>query len=88
MNLTKTIRLLKQHNAWRRGQEIPQLDPKEVGEAIDAAIAFLKPKNACKKFKARWNHSTKPSVFEVWHGDELVYSGPFKEAPTHPDTQI
>lgn len=32
------ISTLRQYNAWRRGESIPMLDPKDVGEALDIAI--------------------------------------------------
>lgn len=34
--------ILEEHNRWRRGEEIPMLDPKTIGEAIDAAVEFIK----------------------------------------------
>ena len=42
MTPTETATLLRQFNEWRRGDEdIPQPDPREIGEAIDAAIEML-----------------------------------------------
>ena len=39
MTPTETADVLRQFNEWRRGDEdIPQPDPREIGEAIDAAI--------------------------------------------------
>lgn len=48
MTSDRVVALLKQHNAWRRGEEIPQLDPKDVGEAIDAAIHLLSSRKSAK----------------------------------------
>ena len=34
--------ILRQFNEWRRGDEdIPQFDPREIGEAIDAAVEII-----------------------------------------------
>lgn len=41
MNLQQAIEILTQYNKWRRGAEIPQPNPKKVGEAIDIAISLL-----------------------------------------------
>ena len=42
MTPTEAATILRQFNEWRRGDEdIPQFDPREIGEAIDAAIAMI-----------------------------------------------
>ena len=41
MTIDRCIEVLALHNAWRRGAEIPMLDPKEIGEAIEFAISAL-----------------------------------------------
>ena len=42
--------ILRQFNEWRRGDEdIPQFDPREIGEAIDAAIAMIDRLEAMEK---------------------------------------
>ena len=42
MTPAKTAAILRQFNEWRRGDEdIPQPDPREIGEAIDAAIEMI-----------------------------------------------
>ena len=38
MELNKAIEILKSHNEWRRGAEIPQTDPKVLGGAIDCVV--------------------------------------------------
>ncbi len=39
---TETAAILRQFNEWRRGDEdIPQFDPREIGEAIDAAVEMI-----------------------------------------------
>ena len=50
MTPTETAAILRQFNEWRRGDEdIPQLDPREIGEAIDAAIAMIERLEAAEK---------------------------------------
>jgi len=39
--LRNTLAILTTHNAWRRGGDAPQLEPAQIGEAIDHAIAIL-----------------------------------------------
>ena len=42
MTPIETATLLRQFNEWRRGDEdIPQFDPREIGEAIDAAVEMI-----------------------------------------------
>jgi hypothetical protein len=36
--LERAIRLVKRHQKWRRGADIPMSDPKELGVAIDCLI--------------------------------------------------
>lgn len=38
----EVIDVLKKHNAWRRGADIPMLSPTLLGDVIDAAIEMLK----------------------------------------------
>ena len=42
-NCTETAAILRQFNDWRRGDDeaIEQPDPREIGEAIDAAIEMI-----------------------------------------------
>lgn len=37
-----SIETLRQYNRWRRGADIPQPKPVEIGEAIDAAIEEIR----------------------------------------------
>ena len=47
MTPTETADILRQFNEWRRGDEyIPQFDPREIGEAIDAAIEMIERMDA------------------------------------------
>ena len=42
MTPTETAAILRQFNEWRRGDEdLPQFDPREIGEAIDAAVEMI-----------------------------------------------
>ncbi len=42
MTPTEITTILRQFNEWRRGDEdIPQPDPREIGEAIDAAVEMI-----------------------------------------------
>lgn len=41
MNTQEAIKILKQHNAWRRGKPTPQLDPRLIGDAIDMSCRIL-----------------------------------------------
>ena len=42
MTPTETAAILRQFNEWRRGDEdLPQPDPREIGEAIDAAVEMI-----------------------------------------------
>jgi hypothetical protein len=38
MNLKEAISILRIHNAWRKGEEIEQLAPKDISAAIDIVI--------------------------------------------------
>ena len=42
MTPTETAAILRQFNEWRRGDETTaQPDPREIGEAIDAAVEMI-----------------------------------------------
>ena len=50
MTPAETTTILRQFNEWRRGDEdIPQPDPREISEAIDAAIAMIERLEAAEK---------------------------------------
>lgn len=46
--MTTTAEFLHRYQAWRRGntEDLPQPAPREVGEAIDAAIAAIEERDA------------------------------------------
>ena len=42
MTPSEVAAILRQFNEWRRGDEdIPQFDPREIGEAIGAAVEMI-----------------------------------------------
>ena len=42
MTPTEVINILQRYNLWRRGNEDgPQLEAREIGEAIDAAVEMI-----------------------------------------------
>ena len=41
MTIKQAIKILIRTNRWLRGAEIKMTDPKELGEAIDVAIAVM-----------------------------------------------
>ena len=82
MTSDQVVAFLKNYNQWRRGDDsIEQPHPKELGEAIDAAIYLLSERKSAKNLTFRWNHTTKPSLFEVWENGVLIHSGPYNQAP-------
>ena len=42
MSITEVIKTLKDFNVWRKGADIPQPYPHEIGNAIDGAVELLK----------------------------------------------
>ena len=48
MKVKEIIRVLHAYQKWRRGANIPQPDPKEIGRAIDGAIRELRN---CQRLK-------------------------------------
>lgn len=49
MKRKKVIRYLINYQHWRRGADIPQPDPTELGKALDAAIAILSKEASFKE---------------------------------------
>ena len=54
MTPTETTAILRQFNEWRRSEDetVEQPDPREIGEAIDAAIAMIERLEAAEKSDA------------------------------------
>lgn len=45
MKIKDAIEILKKHNRWRRGDEtIEQMNPAEIGKAIDTVIQYCEKK--------------------------------------------
>ena len=42
MTTDEAVAILKRHNEWRRGAEIPMEDPRDLGIAIDTVINELR----------------------------------------------
>jgi hypothetical protein len=38
MEIQEALRLLEQHNKWRRGADVPMLNPTLLGEVIDMIV--------------------------------------------------
>jgi hypothetical protein len=56
MTPAETAATLRQFNEWRRGDEdIPQPDPREIGEAINAAIEMIERLESSEKERANAN---------------------------------
>lgn len=41
MKIEKAIEIIKTHQMWRRGAEIPMTNPKELGIAIDVIVKYF-----------------------------------------------
>ena len=69
MTPTETAAILRQYNVWRRGnlEGMPQPDPREIGEAIDAAVEMIERMERIESAlsalvddleeRATWNHT-------------------------------
>ena len=54
MTPTEVTAILRKFNDWRRGADIPQPDPREIGEAIDAAVEMIDRLEAAEKERESW----------------------------------
>lgn len=73
LNRDKTLEVLTQHNAWRRGADGPQTDPRMLGLALDAAIAALSaPAEELAWVGFDWAAGCKPAAAAVPEGYALV----------------
>lgn len=43
MNLKTAVKILREHNEWRRGGDGPMVSPADLGIAIDTVVNFLSP---------------------------------------------
>jgi hypothetical protein len=53
VNKMEAVKILTQHNKWRRGSELKQIDPELIGYAIDFAIEFMKKRHDVKPRKRK-----------------------------------
>ena len=54
MTPAETTTILRQFNEWRRGADVPQPKPREICEAIDAAVEMIERLEAVEK-ERDWN---------------------------------
>ena len=52
MELQQAIELLENYNKWRRGEEIPQPNPTEIGVAISLVLERVKATQGETEFEA------------------------------------
>ena len=55
MKVKEIIHVLHAYQKWRRGDNIPMPDPKEIGRAIDGAIRELR---SFQRLKNRMRHNS------------------------------
>jgi len=87
--------ILAVHNRWRRGDDIPQQDPKEIGKAIDSVLESNAAMTAlmidcwtqfsleATKNGETWRSDGGLSTLEAV-ADELVKSGILTKHPSRP----
>ena len=82
MTPAEVTTFLRQFNEWRRGDEdIPQFDPREIGEAIDAAVEMIERADRLEKVesalsdllndleeRAKWNLEASQRVVACGNG--------------------
>lgn len=44
MNIKQSLEILREHNRWRRGADIPMQHPALLGEAIDKIVYYVEMK--------------------------------------------
>lgn len=49
MTITEAVKILRDHQAWRKGGDGSQTDPAKLSEALEWAIRTLKRKAAVSK---------------------------------------
>ena len=71
MNLTKAFNILRHHQLWRLGEEITQLHPKQLTEAIDTILKEQK--------KLMYSEEDMSLAFETGRNFQLTGENNFKE---------
>jgi hypothetical protein len=51
MTTKQAIKILRFHNRWRRGEEIPMQEPAKIGQAIDTLCDAVEKCNPIATFK-------------------------------------
>jgi len=62
MNIQEAIIILKVHNTWRKGADVPMIDPKELGEAINIVVEYYSNKAEITRFEVI-NHASNDLAF-------------------------
>ena len=75
MTPTETTTILRQFNEWRRGDEdIPQFDPREIGEALDAAVEMIERFEDAQALAERYNKAAEIYAAERDHANQRYSS--------------
>jgi len=61
MELQEAINILERHNKWRLGAEIPMMQPKQITEAINVVLKYVK--KTMKKLNGKWVHIYIPNIY-------------------------
>ena len=57
MTISETIDILSKYNAWRKGSNTPQMEPRLIGDAIAQACDFLEEYEELKKRESDGDHT-------------------------------
>ena len=75
MTPTEAVAILRQFNEWRRGDEdIPQFDPREIGEAIDAAVEMTEQFEDAQSLAERYNKAAEIYAAERDHANQRYFN--------------
>ena len=75
MTPTEAATILRQFNEWRRGDEdIPQFDPREIGEALDAAVEMIERFEDAQALAERYNKAAEIYAAERDHANQRCSS--------------
>ena len=75
MTPAETAAILRQFNEWRRGDEdIPQFDPREIGEALDAAVEMIERFEDAQALAERYKKAAEIYAAERDHANQRYSS--------------
>jgi hypothetical protein len=75
MKIQKAIKILKNHNKWRKGsEEVTMAEPKELSKAIDLVIQFAKNYQALKLYENAVSSSLHYNIAEL---DNMIENAEF-----------